>query len=302
MRWLKTKWRMLRAFCAVKYIRFLDYLADHDFFVRKRDFHDTKFYVVEQPTLYKHFDTLRFKGRVEYVVHRVITTSEVYYYFNWCEECLDSAFKVLDFSKTEEFEVTMRVLVEEFLFHPPHFEPSIWVNRHHRLQMSVNEYRYTPLFVPTTDKIIKEAVQVKYYTVDLEKAMPQLKMKFAAFGFKGDRPRYLKGMCDRMLEHLESHAEDYQYEVSGVTDRYQFREDLIVVSDLLCRQCGSPVFQFHGEKSCARGCNRNTPVYSNSEEYLFKRVKHTDWERVCEQHRDKLNEVQQKVGIDTTPL
>lgn len=296
MRWLKIKFYMLHAFLVVKYLHLLDYLSEHDILVKKHQYHNVYQYPVGSPQKYKSFELLRYRGSIQYVIHRLIEINELWYYPKWKKCEAQNAIKLLDNSRTETFEIRMMAFIDEFLLHPPMFEPSIWVGKNRNLQICVNTHLYSPVFYTGDSPIAIERMPVEKYTVSLDNCRPSLTMKFDCVDFKKDKDRFLKNMCDRLIEYLDNTPDKYQKEISGIEEPMSFREGFDLVPDLVCSVCGAPILSVKGNRRCIK---RYTPEYHRlPKEEHFRRLLHTEWLRQCEKYREDLNRVQHEVGFD----
>ena len=295
MRWLKTKFRMLHAFLAVKYIHLLDYLSEHDILVKKHQYHNVYQYPVGSPQKYKSFELLRYRGSIQYVIHRLIEINELWYYPKWKKCEAQNAIKLLDNSRIETFEIRMMAFIDEFLLHPPMFEPSIWVGKNRNLQICVNTHLYSPVFYTGDSPTPIERMPVEKYTVSLDNCRPSLTMKFDCVDFKKDKDRFLKGMCDRLIEYLDNTPDKYQKEISGIEEPMSFRKGFDLVPDLVCSVCGAPILSVKGNRRCIK---KYTPEHRLPKEEHFRRLIHTEWLRQCEKYREDLNRVQHEVGFD----
>lgn len=295
MRWLKTKFRMLHAFLAVKYIHLLDYLSEHDILVKKHQYHNVYQYPVGNPQKYKSFELLRYRGSIQYVIHRIIEENELWYYPKWKNREAKNAIKMLDNSRIETFEIHMVAFIDEFLLHPPMFEPSIWVGKNRNLKICVNTHLYSPVFYTGDNPTPIERLPVKEYTVSIDKCRPSLNMRFDDVGFNTDKDHFLKGMCDKLLDYLDNTPDKYQKEISGIEEPMSFREGFDLVPDIVCSVCGAPIMSVKGNLRCIK---KYTPEHRLPKEEHFRRLLHTEWLRQCEKYREDLNRVQHEVGFD----
>ena len=295
MRWLKIKFRMLHAFFAVKYLHLLDYLSEREILVKKHENHMRYHYPVQNPTVYRTFELPRYRGNIQYVIHRYIDAYELWYYPKWKKCEAQNAIKLLDNSRTETFEIQMVAFIEAFLLHPPMFEPSIWVPRRSNFEICVNTHLYSPVFPAGDNPAPTERLPVKKYTVSLDECRPSLTMSFDSEGFNAHKDHFLKNMSDRLLEYLDNTSDKFQKEISGIEEPMSFRKGFDLVPDLVCSVCGAPIVSFKGNRRCIKDY---TPEHRLLKDESFRRLHHTDWLIQCEKHREDLNRVQHEVGFD----
>lgn len=285
-------WRnKMSSFFYTRKILLLDYLVRKDILVARHAKHDAKFYPLEGPEVYKHFEVFRASGALSYVLHRVITLNEVWYYPKWKEDKVENAILVLANSSYQEIEAKMRVELKAFLLHPPHFEPSLWVSDDFTTEISVYEHRLPILSAPIEGPIEKIDYTVSKHRIDLHAAQLQMSGKFVVDTFKQDKPRILKAMSDSLLRYLEEHGEEVQAKICDLADCYDVNKDISVVKDVICPQCQHVVVDFKrpGIKRCVKGCD---PYYT------CMPISHVDWLKAVENDRSELNHLADIYGID----
>lgn len=281
----------LHSFFYVKKIMLLDYLVRKDKLVARHAVHNVKTYPLEGPEVYKHFEVFRATGIVSYVIHRIITVNEVWYYPKWKEDRVENALLVLANSSYQEIEVKTRAQLKSFLLHPPHFEPSLWVSNDTMTEIAVFEHRFTPFPAPIEGPIEKPVCNVTRHRIDLSKALLQGSGKFVVDTFKQEKPRILKALSDAMLSYLEERGEEIQAKICDLSDSHEINKDICVVEDMICPNCQHVVVHFKRPniKTCVNHCD---PYYT------CMLVSRLDWLKALEKDRQELNHLVDLYGID----
>lgn len=285
---LKRKLKMaVNRFKVLKYrftISILEYLSSRNILVKKHEKNSVNFYPVKGPQSYKTVSIFRCDVNFQYVIHRIISTCEKWYYPSWKKDDAKNAILTVCNSRNEEFEVRMKAFLLSFIFHPEGFGKPVEVR-------SKTPYRYCAiedlLFSNYTKDADLSRPDMKVYTIDLSQADLNMTGKFLSENFRGSYvDRALKRISDDMVRHIENNVEEINKIVSGVEETYDLGP-FELVPDVLCAKCGSPVIRRKkgGDMLCLNHC------YNGDLDILRVRTGHVDWMKVCENTRDSIKKV-----------
>ena len=281
---IKMAWNRLRVLKYRFTISALEYLSSHSILVKKHEKNSTKMYPVCGPKDYRTMCIFRCDVNFQYVMHRIISTCEKWYYPALRKDDVKNAILVVCNSNSEEFEVRMKAFLLSFLFHPEGFEGPVEI----RSKMPVRYCSVESFPVsPYTDRIDISNPSIKTYTVDLSKAEFITSGKFSSVNFQGSSvDRALKRICEDMVRHIENNVEAINKLVSGVEETYDLGP-FELVPDVLCAKCGSPVVRRKksGDMFCINYC------YTGDVDLLRRRTGHVEWMKACENMRGAIKKV-----------
>lgn len=262
----------------------LEYLSSHNILVKKHEKNSVNFYPVNGPQDYRTVCIFRCDVNFQYVIHRIISICEKWYYPSWKKDEAKNAILVVCNSCREEFEVRMKAFLLSFIFHPEGFSKSVEIR-------SKIPYRYCAIedlpFSNYTEGADLSRPEMKVYTIDLKQADLNMIGKFSSENFQGSSvDRALKRISDDMVRHIENNVENINKLVSSVEETYDLGQ-FELVPDVLCAKCGSPVIRRKkgGDMFCLNYC------YNGDLDLLRRRTSHVEWMKVCEHMRDSIKRI-----------
>lgn len=282
---VKLAWNRIRVLKYNGTISVLDFLSDRNILVCKHDINQSNFYPVSGPKDYGTFCVFRCDVNIQYVMHRMITRCEKWYYPKWKKDRAENAILIISNSIQEEFELNLKAFLRSFIFHPDNFGKPVEVR-------SSTPYRYVmvddSMFYPYSDKMDLSMPRVREYRIELDKAGIRTTGKFIAEGSIDEAVKHnLKYLSEGMLRRIENSVEEINYIVSGVRETYDLG-NFEIVQDIVCEKCGSPVIRRKntGGMFCvSKDVVHIEGAYPGGPDFLFRRVSHIDWLKSCEKSR-----------------
>lgn len=265
----------------------IKWCAKKDIIFRRYGKFDTKRYTLKEPQRYKDLNLVRFRGITSYAVERTLANDIDFIYPKWKEPKIENAVLINSNKTIENFIIVMKAQITAFLFHPPMFEPSIWVTD--RARLLVNQYDGVVNPVKCGTPI--EKPDIKTYEVDIKsKSEYRLEHKVTReqYGFLDS---YVGEAFNVLSLQLSNISAEYQKEVSGIEDSFDLAPDITIFPGYV-HTCGSPVVCYTRSRFTYRCPNCGHVKLSS-----LRPTTSEEFSAACEKYREEFNKMAQIMGF-----